>query len=32
MIHGFFYNTDFPEAREYFDVMIEFFDRRLGSD
>ena len=32
MIHGFFYNTDFPEAREYFDVMLEFFDRRLGSD
>jgi len=32
MIHGFFYNTDFPEAREYFDVMVNFFDRRLGSD
>ncbi|MEO6341116.1 MAG: alpha/beta hydrolase fold domain-containing protein [Caulobacteraceae bacterium] len=30
MFHGFFYNPDVPESREVFDVIVKFFDRRLG--
>jgi epsilon-lactone hydrolase len=30
MFHGFFYNPDVPESREAYDVMVKFFDRRLG--
>ncbi len=30
MFHGFFYNPDVPESREAFDVIVKFFDRRLG--
>ena len=28
--HAFLYDGELPEAREAFDVMINFFDRRLG--
>jgi acetyl esterase/lipase len=30
MFHGFFYNPDVPESRECFDVIVRFFDDRLG--
>lgn len=30
LFHGFFYNPDVPESREAYDVMVRFFDRRLG--
>ncbi len=30
LFHGFFYNADVPESRDAFNVMIAFFDRRLG--
>jgi monoterpene epsilon-lactone hydrolase len=30
MFHGFFYNPDVPESRECFDVIVSFFDDRLG--
>jgi acetyl esterase/lipase len=30
MFHGFFYNPDVPESRECYDVIVEFFDSRLG--
>ncbi len=30
MFHGFFYNPDVPESRDAYDVMVRFFDRRLG--
>lgn len=30
LFHGFFYNADVPESRDAFDVMIRFFDQRLG--
>jgi acetyl esterase/lipase len=30
MFHGFFYNPDVPEAREAFDVIVKFFNRRLA--
>jgi monoterpene epsilon-lactone hydrolase len=30
MFHGFFYNPDVPESRECYDVIIKFFDSRLG--
>jgi acetyl esterase/lipase len=30
MFHGFFYNTDVPESRDCFDVIVKFFDRKLG--
>jgi len=32
LFHGFFYNTDVPESKEAFDVMVKFFDRHLGKD
>lgn len=32
MFHGFFYNPDVPESRECYDVMVKFFERRLGAD
>jgi epsilon-lactone hydrolase len=31
LFHGFFYNADVPESRDAFNVMINFFDRNLGS-
>ncbi len=30
MFHGFFYNPDVPESRDCFDVIVRFFDSRLG--
>lgn len=30
LFHGFFYNADIPESRQAYDVMLRFFDRRLG--
>jgi acetyl esterase/lipase len=30
MFHGFFYNTDVPESRDCFDVIVKFFDKHLG--
>ncbi|MBL8550592.1 MAG: alpha/beta hydrolase fold domain-containing protein [Hyphomonadaceae bacterium] len=30
MFHGFFYNPDVPESRQAYDVMLRFFDSRLG--
>jgi acetyl esterase/lipase len=30
LFHGFFYNTDVPESREVFDVIVRFFDQHLG--
>jgi acetyl esterase/lipase len=30
MFHGFFYNADVPESRDCFDVIVRFFDSRLG--
>jgi epsilon-lactone hydrolase len=31
LFHGFFYNPDVPESRDAYNVMVKFFDRRLGS-
>ena len=31
LFHGFFYNADVPESRDAFKVMINFFDRNLGT-
>ncbi len=31
LFHGFFYNADVPESRDAFSVMINFFDRNLGT-
>ena len=31
LFHGFFYNADVPESRDAFNVMINFFDRNLGT-
>ncbi len=31
LFHGFFYNADVPESRDAFRVMINFFDRNLGT-
>ena len=28
--HSFFTNIDLPESKEYFDVVVKFFDRKLG--
>jgi acetyl esterase/lipase len=28
--HGFFGNPDLPESREAYDVIVKFFDKRLG--
>ena len=30
LFHGFFYNPDVPESRDCYDVIVTFFDRRLG--
>jgi len=30
MFHGFFYNSELPESREAYDVMVKFFDSHLG--
>lgn len=30
LFHGFFYNADVPESRQAYDVMLKFFDKRLG--
>jgi epsilon-lactone hydrolase len=30
MFHGFFYNPDVPESRDCYDVIVRFFDSRLG--
>jgi epsilon-lactone hydrolase len=30
MFHGFFYNPDVPESRECYEVIVKFFDQRLG--
>jgi epsilon-lactone hydrolase len=31
LFHGFFYNPDIPESQDAFNVMIQFFDRHLGT-
>ncbi|WP_260177722.1 alpha/beta hydrolase [Tunturibacter empetritectus] len=31
LFHGFFYNAEVPESRDAFQVMINFFDRNLGT-
>jgi hypothetical protein len=28
--HGFVYNPDVPESRDCFDIIVKFFQRRLG--
>ena len=30
MFHGFFYNPDVPESRDCYNVIVKFFDTRLG--
>jgi acetyl esterase/lipase len=30
MFHGFFYNSELPESREAYDVMVRFFDKHLA--
>jgi acetyl esterase/lipase len=30
MFHGFFYNTDVPESRDCYEVIVKFFERHLG--
>ena len=30
LFHGFFYNPDVPESRDCYDIIVKFFDRRLG--
>jgi len=30
MFHGFFYNSDLPESREAYDIMVEFFDSHMA--
>ncbi len=30
LFHGFFYNPDVPESRDCYDVIVKFFERRLG--
>lgn len=30
LFHGFFYNSDIPESREAYDVVLRFFDKNLG--
>jgi epsilon-lactone hydrolase len=32
LFHGFFYDTDVPESRDCFDVIVKFFDRKLAAD
>ena len=29
MFHGFFYNSELPESREAYQLMIEFFDSHM---
>ena len=31
LMHAFFYNPDIPESRDCYDVIVRFFDRRLGT-
>jgi epsilon-lactone hydrolase len=30
LFHGFFYDSDIPESKDAFNIMIRFFDRYLG--
>ena len=30
LFHGFFYNMDVPESKDALNVIVRFFDRRLG--
>ncbi len=30
LFHGFFYNPDVPECKDAYNVMVNFFDQRLG--
>ena len=30
MFHGFFYNSELPESREAYEVMVKFFDSHLA--
>ena len=30
LFHGFFYNVDVPESKDAWNVIVKFFDRRLG--
>jgi acetyl esterase/lipase len=30
LFHGFFYNVEVPESRECYDVIVRFFERKLG--
>lgn len=30
MFHGFFYNSELPESREAYAIMVQFFDRHLA--
>lgn len=30
LFHGFFYNPDIPESKACIDVIVKFFDQRLG--
>jgi len=30
LFHGFFYNPDVPESRDCYDIIVKFFERRLG--
>jgi epsilon-lactone hydrolase len=32
MFHGFLYNAYVPESRDCYDVIVKFFDRRLGAE
>lgn len=31
LFHGFFYNPDVPESRDCYNVIVDFFNRHLGS-
>jgi epsilon-lactone hydrolase len=31
LFHGFFYNSDVPESKEAFNIMVKFFDKHLGN-
>jgi acetyl esterase/lipase len=31
LFHGFFYNPDVPESKDAYNVMVKFFDRKLGN-
>jgi acetyl esterase/lipase len=31
LFHGFFYYVDVPESKDALNVIIKFFDRRLGT-